>query len=52
MNDYWMIKNVGLGIAMGNGQKQIKTIVKEVTSSVEGGGVAKMIEKYVLNNKK
>ncbi|WP_338955611.1 Cof-type HAD-IIB family hydrolase [Spiroplasma endosymbiont of Polydrusus cervinus] len=52
MNDYWMIKSVGLGIAMGNGQEQIKAIAKEVTSSVETGGVAKIIEKYVLNDKK
>ncbi|MBH8622839.1 MULTISPECIES: HAD hydrolase family protein [Spiroplasma] len=52
MNDYWMIKNVGLGIAMNNGQDQIKAIAKDITSNVEEGGVAKMIEKYILNSKK
>ncbi|WFG96845.1 Cof-type HAD-IIB family hydrolase [Spiroplasma citri] len=52
MNDYWMIKNVGLGIAMENSQEQIKAVAKEVTTTVETGGVAKMIEKYILNNKK
>ncbi len=52
MNDYWMIKNVGLGIAMGNSQEQIKAIAKEVTSNAEAGGVAKMIEKYIFNHKK
>lgn len=50
MNDYWMIKNVGLGIAMENSQEQIKAIAKEVTTTVETGGVAKMIEKYIENN--
>ncbi|MBW3058260.1 hypothetical protein D6D54_03590 [Spiroplasma poulsonii] len=52
MNDYWMIKNVGLGIAINNGQDQIKAIAKDITSNVEEGGVAKMIEKYILNSKK
>ncbi|AOX43638.1 HAD superfamily hydrolase [Spiroplasma sp. NBRC 100390] len=52
MNDYWMIKNVGLGIAMNNGQDQIKAIAKDITSNVEEGGVAKMIEKYIFNHKK
>lgn len=47
-----MIKNVGLGIAMENSQEQIKAIAKEVTTTVETGGVAKMIEKYILNNRK
>ncbi len=50
MNDYWIIKNVGLGIAMENSQEQIKVIAKEVTTNVKTGGVAKMIEKYILNN--
>ncbi|ALA97450.1 HAD family hydrolase [Spiroplasma kunkelii CR2-3x] len=52
MNNYWMIKNVGLGIAMENSQEQINAIAKEVTTIFETGGFAKMIEKYILNNRK
>ncbi|AGM24881.1 Cof-type HAD-IIB family hydrolase [Spiroplasma chrysopicola] len=50
MNDYHMLKNVGVGIAMGNAQDAVKAIAKEVTSDAKDGGVAKMLNKYILNS--
>lgn len=39
MNDYDMIKGVGLGIAMGNAQPAIKACAKMVTSSIHEDGI-------------
>ncbi|WP_368487119.1 Cof-type HAD-IIB family hydrolase [Spiroplasma sp. DGKH1] len=50
MNDYTMIKNVGLGIAMGDAQQPLKDVAKDITDIAANAGVAKMINKYVLNS--
>ena len=43
-----MIQFAGLGVAMGNADKEIKEIAQFVTLSNEEDGVAKVIEKYIL----
>lgn len=48
-NDYHMIKNAGLGVAMENGFKEIKEIADYITSTNEEDGVGKVIEKFILN---
>ena len=47
-NDMSMIQFAGLGVAMGNADKEIKEIAQFVTLSNEEDGVAKVIEKYIL----
>lgn len=47
-NDISMIKYAGLGVAMGNGDNNIKSISDIVTSTNDEDGVAKIIEKYIL----
>lgn len=47
-NDYEMIKQAGLGVAMGNANKEIKTIADYITLSNDEEGVADVIEK-ILN---
>lgn len=47
-NDISMIEFAGLGVAMGNGDKEVKDIAQFVTLSNEEDGVAKVIEKYIL----
>lgn len=49
LNDYTMIEQSGLGIAMGNAQPEIKQIADFITESNEEDGVAVAIEKFVLN---
>lgn len=48
MNDYEMIEKVGFGVAMENGNPKVKEIADYVTVSNEEDGVAKAIEKFVL----
>ena len=48
-NDIEMIKNAGLGIAMNNGSPFAKEVAKIVAPSNNEDGVAKVIEKFVLN---
>lgn len=48
-NDYHMIKNAGLGVAMENGFKELKEIADYITATNEEDGVGKVIEKFVLN---
>lgn len=47
-NDMSMIEFAGLGVAMGNADKEVKDIAQFVTLSNEEDGVAKVIEKYIL----
>jgi len=49
-NDYLMIKNVGVGVAMGNAQNSIKEVADYVTLSNEEAGVAYAIEKFILRH--
>lgn len=49
MNDYEMLKAVGVGIAMENGHEKLREIARYVTVTNDEDGVAKAIEKYALN---
>ena len=49
-NDLKMITEVGFGVAMANGFEEVKAAADYVTCSNEEDGVAKAIEKFVLNN--
>jgi len=48
MNDYSMIVEAGLGVAMGNGIEALKQVADFVTVTNEEDGVAKIIREYVL----
>lgn len=48
MNDYDMIERVGFGVVMANGNPRLKEIADYITESNEEDGVAKAIERYVL----
>ncbi len=48
-NDIEMIKNVGFGIAMGNAIEKVKKHANVTTDSVNKNGLAKAINKFVLN---
>ena len=48
-NDYSMVKAAGLGVAMENGIDKVKAIADYVTDTNDNDGVAKAIEKFVLN---
>jgi len=49
MNDLEMISRVGLGVAMENGIKEVKLAAEYITDTNDNEGVAKAIEKFVLN---
>ena len=49
VNDEQMLKNAGLGVAMGNSAPYIQKMAKEVTLDNNSGGVAHIVEKYILN---
>ena len=51
-NDKQMIEYAGLGVAMGNAFPEIKEIADYVTLTNEENGVAHVIEKFILNEKK
>lgn len=48
-NDISMIEYAGLGVAMGNATDELKGIADYITDTNEEDGVAKVIEKFVLN---
>lgn len=47
-NDYEMIQFAGLGVAMGNANEKIKGIANYITDTNDNDGVAKVIEKFIL----
>ena len=47
-NDYEMVANAGIGIAMGNAVDSVKQAAAFVTSSHDDDGIAEAFEKYVL----
>ena len=49
MNDLMMIKEAGIGVAMGNAQDIVKESADWITSTNEEDGVAKAIYKWVLS---
>lgn len=48
MNDLAMIKEAGIGVAMGNAQEIVKASADWITSTNEEDGVAKAIHKWVI----
>lgn len=48
LNDLAMIKEAGIGVAMGNAQQAVKKAADWVTDTNEQDGVAKAIEKFAL----
>jgi Cof subfamily protein (haloacid dehalogenase superfamily) len=48
LNDESMIREAGLGVAMGNAQDEVKLFADVVTLTNEEHGVARIIEQYVL----
>ncbi len=51
MNDYDMIKGVGMGVAMGNAEEKLKDVSSFITKDNENSGVACAIERFILNGK-
>ncbi|WP_026882915.1 Cof-type HAD-IIB family hydrolase [Clostridium akagii] len=49
-NDLSMIEYAGLGIAMGNGTELVKSKANYITDTNDNDGVAKAINKFILNN--
>ena len=47
-NDAEMLRAAGLGVAMGNAYPQVKALADAVTDDNESDGVAKAIQKYLL----
>ncbi len=47
-NDMTMIKEAGLGIAMGNAQDAVKLAADTITATNQEDGVAKAIQKYIF----
>lgn len=47
-NDMDMIKAAGLGVAMGNGEEEVKAMAGYVTDTNDNDGVAKVLEKFIL----
>ena len=52
VNDLPMIEYAGFGIAMENAVERVKAVADYITSTNEEDGVARAIEKFVLNTKK
>ncbi|MBS3681709.1 HAD family phosphatase [Ornithinibacillus massiliensis] len=50
LNDIKMIQEAGFGVAMGNAQEAIKKVANYVTDTNVNHGVAKAIEKFVLED--
>ena len=48
VNDQTMLENAGLGVAMGNSAPYIQQMANIVTESNNEDGIAKVIEKYIL----
>lgn len=51
-NDIHMIQFAGLGVAMGNAFPEVKEVADYITLSNEENGVAHVIDKFILNEKK
>ena len=51
-NDIEMLKFAGWGVAMKNAREDVKKVANVVTTSNNEDGVAKAIEKYILEGDK
>jgi Cof subfamily protein (haloacid dehalogenase superfamily) len=47
-NDHSMVSQAGIGVAMGNGSDELKSVAKFVTKTIDEDGVAFAVEKFVL----
>lgn len=47
-NDYEMLQNAGLKIAMGNGSEKLKQIADYICPTIEEDGLSRAIERYIL----
>lgn len=47
LNDYTMINQAGIGVAMGNAQQEIKNIADYITETNEHDGVAQAIRQFI-----
>lgn len=50
LNDYTMIREAGIGVAMGNAQEKVKKVADWVTATNDDDGVAVAIRKWVLKD--
>lgn len=48
LNDISMLKTAGLGVAMGNADEEVKKAADHVTDDCDGNGVAKAINRFLL----
>jgi Cof subfamily protein (haloacid dehalogenase superfamily) len=48
-NDLEMIRDAGLGIAMGNAVDEVKQVAKHITSPVDQNGLVEAIESFIFN---
>ena len=47
MNDFQLVANAGVGVAVGNAVPRVKEVAKWVAASNHDGGVAQAIERFV-----
>jgi len=48
LNDLSLIETAGFGVAMGNAFQEVKSVADWITDNVEAGGVARVIEEFIL----
>lgn len=48
-NDHAMIEYAGMGIAMGNATPALKEIAQYVTDTNDDHGIARAVERFILN---
>ena len=51
VNDFDMIENAGVGVAMGNSEEKIKEIADFITDTNEIDGVAKFLEENIIEGR-
>ena len=49
-NDISMLRHAGIGIAMGNARDEVKAAARYVTDTVDEDGIAKAIQKWIMEN--
>lgn len=45
-----MLRHAGIGIAMGNARDEVKAAANYVTDTVDEDGIAKAIQKWIMEN--
>ena len=49
-NDISMLRHAGIGIAMGNARDEVKAAANYITDTVDEDGIAKAIQKWIMEN--